>query len=284
MEPKTYTVKATDGTSLVMRFAAPEGAVRGVICLVHGLGDYGGCFSHLINYFKAASFAVLALDLHGNGSSEGPRGHIADYEILYEDISLLLNEAKSLYPSIPVFLYGHSLGGNLVLNYELRRKPQVAGVIASSPWLELVSHPVATRRIAKLVNRIKPDFILNVGIDAKKLSHDPEFIRNYEADTLVHGYISAYLLAESYRAGIWAVEHANEFSHPLLLMHGGSDEITSYRATERFFHGMGEKNAVLKIWDGDFHSLHNELNRQEIFDFVLQFIASAEEKTKSCEL
>lgn len=278
MDEKRYTIEAADGTALVFRTAAPESGVRGVICLVHGLGDYSGCFSYLFEYFSEASFAVIAIDLHGNGESGGQRGNISNYDILYDDIGLVIQKAKDLYPGKNIFLYGHSLGGNLVLNFTLQRKPDIAGVISSSPWLKLKSHPFLTRSIAYLTDNIKPDYILNAGIDAKKLSHDASFIETYESDSLVHGYISAHLLAETLRSGNWAIEHAGEFTLPLLLMHGGGDRITDKEATRQFFQHVEKDKAIMKIWDGNFHSLHNELNRNEIFAFVQSFITSVENR------
>ena len=268
----TYTLSANDGAELYLYLKEPAGTARGVLCLVHGLGDYSGCFSYLIDYFSKASFAVLAIDLHGNGASSGVRGHIANIETLYDDVEVLVGQAKEKYPALPVFLYGHSLGGNLVLNYALKRKPELSGVIASAPWLELAEHPVLKRQLGYFLDLFVPEYIIDSGIDASKISHDPVFIEKYDHDPLVHGKISAHLLASSCRSGLWAVQHAGELSLPLLLMQGSSDSVTSIKATRRFYEKAPKETAVLQIWNGDFHSLHNEKNREEIFDFVLSFI------------
>lgn len=281
METEEYKIEAKDGAALCLRLTKPEGQPKGVLCLVHGLGDYGGCFSHLVSYFGGASFAVMSVDLHGNGSSEGERGHADSLDILYDDIALLLAQAREKLPAVPLFLYGHSLGGNLVLNYALRRKPEVAGVIAASPWLELAEHPVLKRLFAGLLDKIRPGYILDAGIDAAKLSHDPDFVQNYAQDPLIHGKISIRLLAASCKSGVWAVRHAAEFRLPLLLMHGGADKITGVNATRRFYARVLPGTAILKIWDGDFHSLHNEKNRQAIFDFVRIFLLSHTKKDEN---
>jgi alpha-beta hydrolase superfamily lysophospholipase len=269
-----YTLTAKDGAELCFYKTEPVGTIRGVICLVHGLGDYSGCFSYLIDFFSKASFAVMAIDLHGNGASSGSRGHIANFEILYDDIELLLKQAKENFPSAPIFLYGHSLGGNLVLNYALKRQPDIAGVIAASPWIEVAENPLLKRWLAYVLDVFAPNYIIDAGIDASKLSHDPSFVESYAQDPLVHGLISVHLLASSCRSGLWAVKHAGEFNLPLLLMQGSSDFITSIKATKRFFERAPKKTTTFKIWNGDFHSLHNEANREEIFNFVLSFIES----------
>lgn len=172
-ETQIFKVIAADGALLSIRLAQPQNQIRGIVCLVHGLGDYSDCFSHLIEYFYAASFAVLAIDLHGNGGSDGGRGHIAEFETLYDDVELLLEQAKSRYPAMTLYLYGHSLGGNIVLNYSLRRKPDIFGVIASAPWLNLAGNSFFIRQIAFIGDRLKPDYIINAGIDATILSAPP---------------------------------------------------------------------------------------------------------------
>jgi alpha-beta hydrolase superfamily lysophospholipase len=267
-----YSHPAKAGAELYLYLQEPVGAARGVLCLVHGLGDYSGCFSYLIDFFSKASFAVMAIDLHGNGASTGTRGHISNIETLYDDVELLVEQAKEKYPSLPIFLYGHSLGGNVVINYTLKRKPEISAVIASAPWFEVAEQPVLKRNLGYFLDFFKPDFIIDAGIDASRLSHDPIFVENYAKDPLVHGKISAHLLASSCRSGLWAVQHASEFNLPLLLMQGSSDFITSIKATQRFFDRAPEDTTVFKIWNGNFHSLHNEINREEIFSYVMSFI------------
>ena len=60
---------------------------------------------------------------------------------LMDDIASFSQQADQRYAGLPRFLYGHSLGGNLVLNYALRRKPDLRGVIATGPWLKLAFDP-----------------------------------------------------------------------------------------------------------------------------------------------
>lgn len=274
MLTKQYYALTKDGSELCLRLTKPSKAAKAVLCLVHGQGDHGGCFEALREYYSSSSFAVLSIDLHGNGSSPGIRGHIDDYETLFDDIDLLLSQAQEQFPDLPVFLYGHSLGGNLVLNYVLRRKPEISGVIASSPWLSLAKNGQLTSLIAYILDKLKPNYILNAGINAALLSHDREYVKNYAQDPLIHGSISSHLLANACKSGKWAIHHASDFDLPLLLQHGSADPITSVKATKSFYKLAHRKNISLKIWEGDFHSLHNEANRLEIFNYVLSFLLS----------
>ena len=126
---------SADGLPLVGRCWEPAGEPRAVVCLVHGLGEHSGRYAHVAAALNDAGYAVLACDKRGHGRSGGKRGHTPSYEALMTDIDLLLAQAEQRFPGKPRFLYGHSLGGNEVLNYALRRKPDLAGVVATSPGL-----------------------------------------------------------------------------------------------------------------------------------------------------
>ncbi len=119
-----------------------------------------------------------AFDLRGHGKSDGPRRPHAEFDVLLDDIGNMLDEATGLYPGQPRFLYGHSLGGNLVLNYALRRRPAIAGVISTGPWLRLAFEPPAMKLcLARLMERVWPAFRQSNGLDTRALSHDPQVIR-----------------------------------------------------------------------------------------------------------
>jgi len=116
---------------------------KAIICLVHGMGEHSGRYAHVADRLTNAGYSLIALDLRGHGKSPGPRGDIPSYKAFMWDISSLLEISNKKFPQIPSFLYGHSLGENLVLNYVLRNKPRVKGVIATGPWFHLAFEPPA---------------------------------------------------------------------------------------------------------------------------------------------
>ena len=133
MQHIEFTQQAPDGIQFYFQGWQPETPPKAVVCLVHGLGEHSGRYAHVAAALNDAGYALLGFDLRGHGKSGGPRGHTPSYETLMDDIGRLLAEAAHRYPGRPQFLYGHSLGGNLVLNYALRRKPGIGGVVATSP-------------------------------------------------------------------------------------------------------------------------------------------------------
>lgn len=261
-----------DGLRIYAQGWQPETEPRAVLCIVHGLGEHGGRYARQAAVFVEAGCAVLIFDQRGFGKSQGRRGHTPGYAALLDDIAVLLQEAERQYPHVPLFLYGHSMGGNLVLNYVLRRKPFLKGVIATGPWLRLAFTPPAYKIfLAGVMNVIWPSFTQANGIRASELSHDRDDTEAYEKDPLVHDRISARMFLSVFQAGLWALEKAHEFNLPLLLMHGGDDRITSPEASSRFAAKAGEK-CTLRIWPGLYHELLNEPDRPEAREYMLGWI------------
>lgn len=272
MKHSEFEFKTFDGLSLFGQSWQPEDRPRAVVCLVHGMGEHSGRYGHVADRLTQAGYSVFAFDLRGHGKSLGPRGHTPSYEVLLNDVSFFLNEVDKNFPEPPLFLYGHSLGGNLVLNYVLRRQSHLKGVIATDPWLRLAFEPPRFKIIlAQITNYIWPSFSQKNGLDTKVLSRDPEVVHAYENDPLVHDYISSRMFIGIYQSGYWALEHASEFSLPLLLMHGGEDKIISVEASREFVNRITKK-CTFKIWDGFYHEIHNEPEKEEVFKFLIDWL------------
>ncbi|HSN75087.1 MAG TPA: lysophospholipase [Anaerolineae bacterium] len=272
MKLTDVTWTSTDGLPLVGRCWEPEVEPRAVVCLVHGLGEHCGRYAHVAATLTDAGYAVLACDQRGHGRSGGKRGFIPSYDALMDDIGLLLTQAKERFPGKPRFLYGHSLGGNEVINYALRRKPDLAGVISTSPGLRTAFKPPAVQlTVGRLMNRLWPAFTMPNGLELAALSRDPAVIAAYQADPLVHDRLSARLGIELLESGEWAIAHAAEFPVPLLLMHGTADRLTSYQASQEF--ASQAPNCTLKLWDGLYHETHNEPEKEEVIGFVTDWLA-----------
>ncbi|MCU0503889.1 MAG: lysophospholipase [Anaerolineae bacterium] len=269
-----FTRQSPDKLQFYFQGWEPEASPRAVVCLVHGLGEHTGRYAHVAAALNDAGYAVLGCDLRGHGKTQGLRGHTPSYDTLLDDISRLLDEATLRYPGKARFIYGHSLGGNLVLNYALRRKPPLAGVVSTSPAIRVANPLPATQlALAKVMNRLQPTMQMPNGLALDGLARDPEVIRAYTSDPLVHNKISVRLAVEMLQAGEWALAHAAEFPLPLLLVHGSADQLTSAVATQEFA-GKVRGDCTLKIWDGFYHETHNEPEKAEVLGFMLTWIES----------
>lgn len=248
---------------------------QAVICMVHGLGDHMMRHAHVAQYLAENHIAVFLYDQRGHGISGGKRGHIASYDALLDDVEAVLNKAKEAYRDVPLFLYGHSMGGNIVANYVLKRtSPSLAGVIISSPWFKLSFSPSAVKvALGMTMSKIYPAFSQPNEINASQLTHDPAVAKAYIEDPLVHREISAGLFVAMLRGGKWAIQQAVHLSIPALVMHGSEDPITSIAATKEFVANARGK-VTFKIWDGLRHETHNEAQRAQVMAFLKDWILS----------
>ncbi|SFJ41915.1 Lysophospholipase, alpha-beta hydrolase superfamily [Paenibacillus sp. UNC496MF] len=276
MKERLFELRCRDGS---MRHAAEwepdgeeRGGIRGVIALVHGMGEHVGRYEHVAEMFTDAGYAVLGFDQVGHGRTTGKRGHTKSYPALLDGVDALLAEAKKRYPGTPVFLYGHSMGGNVALNYVLRRKPGICGAIVTGPWLRLAFNPPPLQLIvARVVNRLFPAYTNERPMVGDHLTSDPAMIKRYQEDPLGHGSITARFFLSVQGAGLWALKHASEWRLPLLLMHGGSDKVTSIQASRQFADEAGALCTFME-WPGYKHELHNELDREEVFDVMRDWL------------
>ena len=267
-----WRFKSKDKLELFAHAFPSEDPPKAIICMIHGHGEHIERYEHLAHALNDAGYAMIGFDHRGHGQSAGVRGYIPSYETLLDDIEAFIAESNAYYPNTPHFFYGHSMGGNLVLNYALRRKPACKGIISTSPWLKLAFEPPAIQVfLGKMMNKIYPAFIQTSGLETTALSRDPEIVRAYEEDPLVHDKLSASLFVGMYESGLWALEHANEFPLPLFLVHGSADKITSAEASREFAEKAGEK-VTLKIWDGFYHETHNEPEKEDVFKELIAWL------------
>ena len=125
--------KSTDGCTIAGFHEEPACKAKAVACLVHGLGEHSGRYQDVAGVLSGAGIALYSLDLRGHGLSYGRRGHAAPRSKILADVDMLIRQARNAHPGLPLWLYGHSLGGNIVLSHRLFGKEPVSGTVATSP-------------------------------------------------------------------------------------------------------------------------------------------------------
>ncbi|MFC5650688.1 alpha/beta hydrolase [Paenibacillus solisilvae] len=275
MAYRTFELRCSDSSS---RFACewkPEDTeqIKAVIAIVHGMGEHTGRYEHVADWFTANGYSVFGFDQCGHGRTEGKRGHTESYEALLTGVDEMLAEAARIYPRLPVFLFGHSMGGNVAINYVLRRRPAIKGAIISGPWLKLAfSPPPLQVVVGRIVERVFPRYTNNRPLNVEHLTSDPMMMEMYRSDPLGHGHITARFFFSVQTAGLWALKHASEWPVPLLLMHGGSDRVTSIHASRQFAAAVGPLCTFIE-WPEFRHELHNESKRADVFEKMKDWLS-----------
>ena len=266
-----FNIKLSNGQILKGMIQSPGENLRAVIILVHGIGEHIHRYDHWAAMFNKEEIGFVGVDLPGHGRSDGTRGDIKNYNLLREMIDILIKSCNKTFPGCPIYLYGHSLGGGIVLDYLLRRKPKVKGAIVTSPYLRLAFEPPKIKIVlASVMKHLLPGLIQPTGLNADQLSHDKAVVEKYKTDPLVHGKISVRLYSESAEAATYSLTHASELKVPTLILHGSDDLILSVEGSREF---AGKTNMVeLKIWEGGNHELHNEPFKDEVFKYIINWI------------
>ncbi|MDZ7634037.1 MAG: alpha/beta hydrolase [Bacteroidales bacterium] len=266
MEIKHYP----SGNTALYIFNTSE-APKAVILLVHGLGEHAGRYEGWAARFNERGVALRAFDLPGHGNSEGRRGVIAFPAKVFDTIDKISEEIATEFPGVPLFLYGHSLGGGIVLNYLVSRRPRVQGAIVTSPWLMLTESPARFKMlVANVAKKLMPGMTQPSGLKTGYLSRDPGVVDAYQNDPLVHDMISAGLYGWVTDTAAETLSRASEITVPLLIAHGRNDMITSPSGSLQVA-GAAPK-ATIKLWEGGYHELHNDLLKDEHFDFITEWI------------
>ena len=252
----------------------PLGEPKAVLAVVHGMGEHSGRYRKLAEFFTSHGIAVISFDQRGHGKSEGKRGHISHYNQLLEGVEEFIDRANLRFKQKPVILYGHSMGGNVALNYALKRPNTIKAVIATGPWLRLAFEPGPFQmKLANIMKNLYPGFSQASGLNTAHLSRDLAIVKAYERDKYVHDKISASFFTNAYSAGLYALQHANELKIPTLVMHGEEDKITSNPASAEF---AEKANLVseFKSWPSLYHEIHNEPEREQVLQYALDWINS----------
>jgi len=269
----TCTFQSRDGTRLFGRLFAPDGEPRATVVTVHGMGEQSSRYMHVGATLANSGFRVASFDLRGHGRSEGKHGALPHYGLYLDDVAAAVSE---FHPGTePLFLYAHSLGGQIAINYILRDKPLLAGAVIASPWLRLAFQPNPLKLfLAGVMRRVWPTFTQEADHDVSNLSRDSDFLKSMPELELNHRKVSAQMFFELTKGASRAMAGAAEFRIPLLLLHGTADRVTSFSASKEFFAQVPIADKTFKAVEEGYHETHNDLDRVETLAAVVTWLKS----------
>jgi len=243
-----------------------------VVLISHGFGEHSGRYNHVAEIFNEQNVACFATDHYGHGQTEGLAGHIDKYELFLEELNALYNFSKTKYPNTPILLYGHSMGGNIVLNYLFRKNPDVVGTIVTGPWIDLaMPAPALLVGIGRLLRNILPRMRQPTGLDSSLVSRDPEVVKAYDEDPFVQGKISNAMGIDMLASSDYLRNYQGQVNQPLLIMHGEDDKIIKVEGSINLSKRL-EGPVSLKIWPKLYHEIHNEKEQDQVFNFLISWL------------
>lgn len=261
------TFTALDGENLAVQdWPLDDGQrLRGVVVLVHGLGEYAGRYDRLAEVLNGWGFAVRGYDQYGHGDSGGERGALPSNDRLLEDLADVIDSTRRrMREGLPLVLFGHSMGGLVAGRFVSLGVRRIDGLVMSSPALDAGLGPLQ-RLLVAILPRIAPDFRTGNGLDADYLSHDPEVVRAYRADPLCHDRISARLAAFIAHAGPATLARASKWKVPTLLIYAGADRLVSPAGSRAFARAAPADVVTSRCFDDLFHEIFNEEDSEPVF-------------------
>ena len=252
----------------------PESQSQGTFCIIHGLGEHGGRYDSFASTLATSGFRCVAFDQQGHGLSHEKRGCIESYKSMLEDIQAILYWIRTQEFAGPIILFGHSMGGNLVLNYALNDLEQPTAVISSSPMIRACRQPANWFIvIGRIIKAFMPNLQMKSEPKVEKLMSDPVEQAALRADELFHSSLSLRLGDALLKTGEWALKNANRLKVPLLLTHGTDDYLTSPEASREFADLAGE-GCRFELLENHLHDPFRDEDREPVIKKFLQFANS----------
>jgi alpha-beta hydrolase superfamily lysophospholipase len=261
------------GTRLYCRSWHADAPARGVIVIVHGVGEHIGRYMNLVLPLTSHGYEVCGYDHRGHGRSSGQRVHVGRWCEYREDLAFVLDQIAQRRADQAIFLYGHSMGALVVLDFLLRGSRKPAGAMISGAPIEPGEAAQPWRiAMARGLSRVWPRCTLALGLKSVDLSRDPDVVRAYDADPGVAKRATARWCAETLDAIARTRAHAAELKNPLLLLHGGADRVNLPGGTRFLQNAVRNPAPTVRIYPGGYHEPHNDLQHDQVAADVIQWL------------
>jgi acylglycerol lipase len=261
------------GIEIVWQAWLPEGEPKANVVVVHGASEHGGRYRYAVERLVPAGYAMWIADHRGHGRSEGPPAFIDRLENAVADldrfVDLVTGEGAGEHP----LMLGHSMGGCIAVEYALEYQDKLAALALSSPLLTLGAASARTRAVSRVFSTVRPTLPL-FRVDATRISRDPDEVRAYDEDPLVHrGGLPARTVNELAKAIHTFPARVPEIDLPLLVMVGSGDRVVPPDGGVMLYERASSEDKALKLYDGLYHELMNEVreDRERVLDDLVEW-------------
>lgn len=266
-------IESAKGIRILVRSWTPESAARAVIVLCHGVNAHGGQYAWPAERFVGAGLAVYALDLRGRGRSEGERFYVDDIADYVSDLAVTIALAESRHSGLPLFLLGHSAGGVVSATYVLDNQAKLAGFICESFAFQVPAPGFALAAI-KGISHIAPRLPV-LTLKNEDFSRDPRAVDALNRDPLTAKEAQpAITVAALVRADERLHDAFPSITLPVLIMHGTADKATVCRGSQFFYDTVGSRDKTLKLYEGHYHDLLNDLGKEEVMADIQAWLSA----------
>ncbi|HWA00529.1 MAG TPA: lysophospholipase [Caulobacterales bacterium] len=263
-------IDGPDGMKLFVRSWRPEGKPRAVVAICPGFNAHSGQYLWVADQLLKHDLAVYAVDLRGRGQSDGERFYVeaGQYE---KDLGALIQLAKSREPGLPLYLLGHSAGGVTACVYTLDHQAELAGLICESFAYRVPAPDFAIAALKGLAHLAPHAHVL--ALKNEDFSRDPAAVKAMNEDPLIaHETQPTRTVAALAMADDRLKKEFPRITLPLFILHGTMDKATKYQGSQEFYDHAGSKDKTLKLYEGHYHDLLNDLGKEDVMADIVQWI------------
>lgn len=262
-------VAAKDGTPLLLRhWSVADGEPWASVLLVHGLAEHCGRYEHVGAQLARAGLDVHGFDLRGFGGSGGARASIDRWSQFHDDLEERLVAVRSIAPTRPLVLLGHSMGGLVALGYVLDGRARPDLLVLSAPAIG-ARIPLWQRALIGSLRRIAPGMAISNRLDPDDLSCVDAVGEDYVQDPLNQHKSTVRFAHAAFGEQRRVAGSLDRLSMPTLVVHGADDAIVPTIASEPL---EGHAGVTRKVYPGLRHELHNEVAGPQVVSDELDWI------------
>lgn len=300
---KELSFTSSDGKNTVhAEMYVPEGEVRAVVQLSHGMIDYVGRYKALAEYFAARGIAFAGNDHLGHGATaacEEDFGFFADrdgYKLVIDDLYKMNSLIREAIPDTPIVMLGHSMGSFMARLYAVKYPESISALIihgtgGPNPMLapgkllaKLLRAIYGTRHRSKLITGLafgsyNSKFPKEEGENAW-LTRDVARVADRDSDPYTSykftlaGYIDLFTVLGESNSKEWFLEYPKKLA--TLVISGDADPVGDYGKGVKYVYesllAAGAENVTLKLYEDARHELFNEFNSDEVSAYLAEWI------------
>jgi len=275
MEHKEGRFTGYKNFDLYYQYWLPDKSPRAILLVVNGLAEHSGRYTNLVNRFVPKGYGVYSHDHRGHGKSEGLRCYVDRFSDYLTDLKTFFDIVHGQHGDTKIFLVGHSMGGTIATAYAVQYQQELAGLLLSGASLKMGSTvSPALIAMAGILSVLLPKMGATV-LDASAISRDQAVVDAYVNDPLVYrGKIRARTGAELIRTMKELAAQMPEINLPILIMHGTADQLSNPEGSQMLYERVGSKDKTLKLYDGFYHEIFNEPEREQVFADMETWLAA----------
>lgn len=272
--------KSFDKEDVLVQAWLPTAKPKACLLFVYGYGEYASKYANWAKRFSSSNFAFLCVELRGHGGARNIKSIKQTLNRINKDIRVCIEQAHTICPGSPIFLYGHGMGANLLINLVAYEQLNICGLVLSSSWFQLEKefNPILLG-LGNIFKRFSPKIGTNRWLKPEYLTNELKDTFENRNDVNIKRQISLGLLSDIIKLSEKTKNCLYRINVPILVLHGDFDKIASCMAAREFVQNAGKITQYSEI-EGGFHELHNDKKRQLVFDTIITWLIK--QLTKEC--